>query len=92
MFFGQSEVFEQFGVAVCGGAKLIVHGEDREAAAAGESFVIARAGKPLVKVMRLEAEPPRRLGFLQGQFNVPEDFDRMAADDIQTLFEGGADA
>lgn len=63
-----------------------------EAAAAGESFVIARAGKPLVKVMRLEAEPPRRLGFLQGQFNVPEDFDRMAADDIQTLFEGGADA
>ncbi len=63
-----------------------------EAAAAGESFVIARAGKPLVKVMRLEAETPRRLGFLQGQFNVPEDFDRMAADDIQTLFEGGADA
>lgn len=63
-----------------------------EAAAAGESFVIARAGKPLVKVMRLEAETPRRLGFLQGQFNVPEDFDRMAADDIQTLFEGGNDA
>lgn len=63
-----------------------------EAAAAGESFVIARAGKPLVKVMRLEAETPRRLGFLQGQFNVPEDFDRMAADDIQSLFEGGNDA
>ena len=59
---------------------------------AEDGTVIARAGKPLVKVMRLEAEPPRRLGFLQGQFNVPEDFDRMAADDIQTLFEGGADA
>ena len=63
-----------------------------EAAAAGESFVIARAGKPLVKVMRLNDEPPRRLGFLQGQFNVPEDFDRMSADDIQNLFEGGQDA
>ncbi|MFC3529398.1 type II toxin-antitoxin system Phd/YefM family antitoxin [Paracoccus mangrovi] len=63
-----------------------------EAAAAGESFVIARAGKPLVKVMRLADDPPRRLGFMQGQFTVPDDFDRMAAPDIQSLFEGGQDA
>ena len=62
------------------------------AAAAGEGFIIARAGKPLVKVMRLDDAPPRRLGFLQGQFEVPDDFDQMAADDIQTLFEGGRDA
>lgn len=63
-----------------------------EAAAAGESFVIARAGKPLVKVMRLADDPPRRLGFMQGQFTVPDNFDRMAAPDIQSLFEGGQDA
>ena len=63
-----------------------------EAAAAGESFVIARAGKPLVKVTRLADDPPRRLGFMQGQFTVPDDFDRMAAPDIQSLFEGGQDA
>ena len=63
-----------------------------EAAAAGESFVIARAGKPLVKVMRLADDPPRRLGFMQGQFTVPDDFARMAAPDIQSLFEGGQDA
>ena len=63
-----------------------------EAAAAGESFVIARAGKQLVKVMRLADDPPRRLGFMQGQFTVPDDFDRMAAPDIQSLFEGGQDA
>ena len=63
-----------------------------EAAAAGESFVIARAGKPLVKVMRLADDPPRHLGFMQGQFTVPDDFDRMAAPDIQSLFEGGQDA
>ena len=63
-----------------------------EAAAAGESFVIARAGKPLVKVMRLADDPPRRLGFMQGQFTVPDDFDRMTAPDIQSLFEGGQDA
>lgn len=62
-----------------------------EAAAAGESFVIARAGKPLVKVMRLDGDQPRRLGFMQGQFSVPEDFDRMGADDIQSMFEGGQD-
>ena len=51
--------------------------------------MIARAGKPLVKVTRLEAETPRRLGFLQGQASVPEDFDSMGADPIRALFEGG---
>ena len=60
-----------------------------EAAAAGESFVIARAGKPLVKVMRLDADQPRRLGFMQGQFQIPEDFDSMGADQIRAMFEGG---
>ena len=60
-----------------------------EDAVRGEPFVIARAGKPLVKVTRLEAETPRRLGFLQGQASVPEDFDSMGADPIRALFEGG---
>ena len=60
-----------------------------EDAARGQPFVIARAGKPLVKVTRLEAETPRRLGFLQGQASVPEDFDSMGADPIRALFEGG---
>lgn len=55
----------------------------------GEPFVIARAGKPLVKVTVLEQEPPRRLGFLEGQFTVPEDFDTMFADEIRNLFSGG---
>ena len=62
-----------------------------EEAAAGESFVIAKAGKPMVKVVALKAakEPKRRrLGFLEGQFKVPDDFDRMAEDEIIALFEG----
>ncbi len=49
-------------------------------AAGGESFVIAKAGKPLVKVVALNApEPPqmKRRGFLAGQISVPEDFDRI---------------
>ena len=51
-----------------------------EQAAQGEPFVIARAGKPLVRVAALDsasARPARRLGFLAGQIVVAEDFDRM---------------
>jgi prevent-host-death family protein len=44
----------------------------------GESFVIAKAGKPLVKVTAFDAPAaPQRLGFLAGQIAVPNDFDRM---------------
>ncbi len=52
-----------------------------EQASKGEPFVIARAGKPLVKVVPLgpeEAAGRRRLGFLAGEIAVPDDFDRMS--------------
>ena len=62
-----------------------------EDAARGEPFVIARAGKPLVKVTMIEGEAPRRLGFLAGQAEIPEDFDDMGAEEIRALFEGGND-
>lgn len=56
-------------------------------AAKGESFVIAKAGKPLVKVVPLDApKAPRRLGFMAGEIAVPKDFDRMGAAEIATLF------
>jgi prevent-host-death family protein len=64
-----------------------------EAAARGESFIIAKAGKPMVKVVAVdapEAGAERRLGFLAGQFRVPDDFDRMAAGEIEALFGGKA--
>lgn len=48
-----------------------------EGAVAGEPFVIARAGKPLVRVERLEGPAPRRIGFLDGQGEIPADFDRI---------------
>ena len=60
-----------------------------EQAAAGESFVIAKAGKPMVKVSALstpEAGQVRRLGFLAGQLSVPDDFDRIGAEEIAQLF------
>ena len=62
-----------------------------EEAVNGEPFIIAKAGKPLVKVTRIDDAPtrqPRRLGFLAGRFSVPDDFDRMGADEIVRLFEG----
>jgi prevent-host-death family protein len=58
-------------------------------AADGEAFIIAKAGRPLVKVVPIEAEVaprPRRFGFLAGQIEVPDDFDRMGAEEIATMF------
>ncbi len=57
----------------------------------GEAFVIAKAGKPLVKVAALAAPvAPRRLGFLAGEIAVPDDFDRMGEAEIAALFGIGA--
>jgi prevent-host-death family protein len=60
-----------------------------EQAAKGEPFVIAKAGKPLVKVAPLDtpvAEQVRRLGFMAGRIAVPDDFDRMGSKEIERLF------
>ncbi len=62
-----------------------------EQAAQGEPFIIARAGKPLVKVTRLDtpvAGQVRRIGFLAGQIAVPDDFDRMGGEEIEQWFAG----
>lgn len=60
-------------------------------AARGESFVIAKAGKPLVKVSVLDASAePQRLGFLKGEIEMPDDFDRMGDREIAALFGTGA--
>jgi prevent-host-death family protein len=60
-------------------------------AAEGEPFVIAKAGKPLVKVTALDtpaAGQVRRLGFMAGEITVPDDFDRMGSAEIEELFRG----
>jgi len=60
-----------------------------EQAVEGESFVIAKAGKPLVKVIALsapEAGQVKRLGFLAGQISVPDDFDQIGVEEISLLF------
>lgn len=60
-----------------------------EQAAEGEPFVIAKSGKPLVKVVALDtprADQVKRVGFMAGQIAVPDDFDRMGSADIEQLF------
>ena len=64
-----------------------------EKASKGESFVIAKAGKPLVKVTALSSPTDaeaRRLGFMAGQIFVPDDFDQMGREDIERMFGGRA--
>lgn len=56
------------------------------AAAKGEAFIIARAGKPLVKVEPIAPEGPRRLGFLIGKGVVPDELDRIGAEEIAKAF------
>lgn len=57
----------------------------------GEPFVIAKAGKPLVKVVPLDAPvaaATKRFDFLAGQIEVPDDFDTMGAAEIEEMFYG----
>ena len=65
----------------------------------GHPFVIAKAGKPLVTVVSVdEADAPevtgprkRRIGFLKGQFFIPDDMDKALDEEIEDLFYGARD-
>lgn len=58
-----------------------------ERAAKGESFIIAKAGKPMVKVTAIGAPvSSKRLGFMKGEIRVPDDFDRMGEAEIAAMF------
>jgi len=62
-----------------------------EQASKGETFIIAKAGKPIVKVIALSTPTGtqvRRLGFMAGQISVPDDFDRMGREEIERMFGG----
>lgn len=63
-----------------------------EKAVQGESFVIAKAGKPMVTVTAYTPppDPAARIGFLKGMVEIPDDFDAMEKDEIREMFEGSA--
>lgn len=58
-------------------------------AAAGEEIIIARAGKPLAKLVALTAvKDPRVFGGMEGQIRMADDFDAPLPDDLLRRFEG----
>jgi prevent-host-death family protein len=62
-----------------------------EQAAQGEPFIIAKAGKPMVKVMAIDApvgKKIRRMGFMKGKISVPDNFDKMFEKEIEQMFYG----
>ena len=62
-----------------------------ERAANGETVIIAKAGKPMAKIVPLEpvkVDTSKRLGGLEGQLVIPDDFDTMMADEIAEMFNG----
>ena len=61
-----------------------------EQAVAGESFVIAKSGKPMVTVSAFTPppDPAKRLGFLKGRLEVPKDFDAIGEQEILAWFNG----
>ena len=65
-----------------------------EEAANGKPFVIAKAGKPKVKVVAIDEPTPRakrRLGFMKGMYTVPDNFEQIDKEldkEIEKLFYG----
>ena len=59
-------------------------------AAAGEEIIIARAGKPVARLVALaEKGSPRVLGLGKGRFHLPDNFDAMSSEEITSMFEAG---
>lgn len=60
-----------------------------EGVSQGRPFIIAKAGKPIARVIAIDAPEPgqvNRLGFLAGHLSVPDDFDRMGEQEILSQF------
>ena len=58
--------------------------------AAGEEIVIARAGKPVARLVPLkDAGTPRELGFVREGLRIGEDFDAPLPAEVLQAFFGG---
>ena len=60
-------------------------------AAEGEEIVIARNGRPVARLVGMDARKPRRLGLAKGRIWISPDFDAPLPPDIQEAFEGERD-
>ena len=60
-------------------------------AAKGEDIIIARAGQPAARLTRVSVQQgQRKLGVLDGQFKIPDDFNRPLPEEVVKAFEGGS--
>ena len=56
---------------------------------AGEEITIARAGRPVARLVAVDVKRPRRqLGWMKGQLTIPDDFDRPLPESVLRAFEG----
>jgi len=60
-----------------------------EAAMHGEEIIIAKAGKPVARLMPItEVKPKRKPGALKGKIKMSADFNAPLPDDLLDLFGG----
>ncbi|HYU31524.1 MAG TPA: type II toxin-antitoxin system Phd/YefM family antitoxin [Thermoanaerobaculia bacterium] len=55
--------------------------------ASGEEIVIARAGKPVARLVPVEPKPQRVIGQDDGLFEIPDDFDAPLPGEVLALFQ-----
>lgn len=57
--------------------------------AGGAEIIIAKAGKPIARLVPVQAIPkPKKLGLLKGKIKVPDDFNAPLPESVLTQFEG----
>ena len=60
-----------------------------EEAAGGDDIIIAKAGKPVARLVALDQAPrPRRRGRLKGKIWIADDFDAPLPAEVIAAFEG----
>jgi prevent-host-death family protein len=62
-----------------------------DSAAQGEDVILVRDGRPVAKLTMVPVPPEmakRRLGQLEGMFEIPDDFDTMFEKEIDEMFYG----
>ena len=62
-----------------------------EAASCGKTIVIAKAGRPLAKLVPVDARRPIRFGLMKGSIRIGRDFDAPLPESVLRDFEGGGE-
>ena len=59
-----------------------------EEVAGGAQVIIAKAGKPMARLMPIAGARPKKLGLLKGKIKVADDFNASLPEDVASDFEG----